>query len=456
MTAVSAGSLPRSSPSEQSVDAAGILAFLDAVAAAAMDLHSVMILRHGHVVAEGWWAPYRADRVHMLYSLSKSFTSTAVGIAASEGLLSLDDPVVKFFPDKVPAESSPYLHETTVRHLLSMASGHAEDTAGRLTGPDRVRSFLSIPADREPGTLFCYNQGCTHTLSAIITKLTGQRLLDYLRPRLFQPLGIEQAHWIQTDEGIDQGYSGLHVTTESVAKLGELYLRNGRWDGRQIVPQAYVAQATSKQIGNAGQGDNPDWQQGYGFQFWMSRNGAYRGDGAFGQFCVVIPHADAVVVCTANVSDMQAELDLIWRHLLPALTADAAADKTAEGQLAQRLRALSTAVIDARANPPDHEITFTRVGDAPPNLDGLTEIRVDGNRLTLHLDGAEHSLDLRPGRWVEGDLPGVGSGLPPVAAIGGWTTPDEFQADIVLVTTPHRLQLRARAGDNPTFRAGPT
>lgn len=452
---MTATSLPRSAPSEQGVDAAGILGFLNAVEAAGMDLHSLMILRHGQVVAEGWWAPYSADRVHMLYSLSKSFTSTAVGIAAAEGLLSLDDPVVEFFPDKVPSDPPPYLHMTRVRHLLAMASGHAEDTWRRVKGPDRVRAFFSIPAEQEPGTLFCYNQGCTYTLSAIIMKLTGQRLLEYLRPRLFEPLGIDQAHWIQTDEGIDQGFSGLHVTTESIAKLGQLYLQNGMWDGRQIVPAAYVAEASSKQIDNAQQQDNPDWQQGYGFQFWISRNGAYRGDGAYGQFCVIIPHADAVVACTANVTDMQGELDLIWQHLLPALSGDAGAAAAVENKLSERLRTLSTAVIDAGANPPDHEITFTRVGDAPPNLDRLTKIRVKGNRLTLHLGGREHSLELRPGRWVDGEVPGIGLGLPPVCAIGGWTAADEFQADIVFVTTPHRLQIRAHTGDNPTFEAGP-
>ena len=243
-------SLSRSAPSAQGVDANGVLAFLDAVDAAGVELHSLMLVRHGHVVTEGWWAPYRADDIQLLYSLSKSFTSTAIGMAQAEGLLSIDDAVIGFFPDKVPPGATSGLADLKVRHLLAMASGHAKDTWSALAegGPDIVRTFLSIPPDHEPGSYFCYNQGCTYTLSAIITRVTGQRLVDYLRPRLFDPLGIEQAHWVQTKEGIDQGFSGLHLTTESVAKLGQLYLQNGFWGGDQLVPESYVAQAHSKQV----------------------------------------------------------------------------------------------------------------------------------------------------------------------------------------------------------------
>jgi CubicO group peptidase (beta-lactamase class C family) len=440
-----------------------VLAFLDAVERDRLDLHSLMLVRHGHVVAEGWWAPYRADRVHLLYSLSKSFTSTAIGMAQAEGLLSIDDPVVSFFPDKVAVVASPYVTAMKVRHLLTMASGHAQDTLPALMegGPDIVRCFLSLPPDHEPGTFFCYNQGCTYTLSAIITRLTGQRLVDYLRPRLFDPLGIGQAQWLQSAEGNDLGFSGLHVQTESIAKLGQLYLQNGRWEGRRLVPESYVAQARSKQVDNSHHSESPDWQQGYGFQFWACRHDAYRGDGAFGQFCVVVPGADAVIACTAQVQDMQAEIDFIWEHLLPALCGDApldhAADHAAEERLAERLHGLSTAVIDARAASPGHEVSFSRAGDPAPYTERLLAVRVgpadDGARLTVVMEGAEHPFDLRPGRWTEGDLPGLHSPLATVAVTGGWTAADEFRADIVSVTSPHRLQLRARTGDKPTFEA---
>jgi hypothetical protein len=344
-----------------------------------------------------------------------------------------------------------------VRHLLAMASGHAEDTAPALTGPDKVRSFLSVPLDRPPGSLFCYNQGCTYTLSAIITKLTGQRLVSYLRPRLFDPLGITQAHWLQTDEGIDWGATGLHVATEPVAKLGQLYLRNGRWEGRQLVPESYVAQARRKQVDNSLASEAPDWQQGYGFQFWVCRHNAYRGDGAFGQFCVIVPGADAVIASTGQVRDMQAVLDLFWEHLLPALSGHAAVDNRADEHLAGRLDRMSTAVIDARADPPRHAVTFARSGELVPYTDGLSAVRVaptpDGTRLTVVMDGVGHSFDLQPGGWAEGELPGLHSSSARVAVTAGWTAADEFRADIVSLTSPHRLQLRAKTTDEPTVEA---
>ncbi len=337
-----------------------------------------MLVRHGHVVTEGWWAPYRADDIQLLYSLSKSFTSTAIGMAQAEGLLSIDDAVIGFFPDKVPPGATTGLADLKVRHLLAMASGHAKDTWSALAegGPDIVRTFLSIPPDHEPGSYFCYNQGCTYTLSAIITRVTGQRLVDYLRPRLFDPLGIEQAHWVQTKEGIDQGFSGLHLTTESVAKLGQLYLQNGFWGGDQLVPESYVAQAHSKQVDNSHQAGSPDWQQGYGFQFWVCRHRAYRGDGAFGQFCIVVPEADAVIACTAQVEDMQAEIDLIWQHLLPALSGAAAGDLAAEERLAERLLSLSTASVGSQAGGPGHEVVFKRAGEPAPRTNRLSSVQV--------------------------------------------------------------------------------
>jgi CubicO group peptidase (beta-lactamase class C family) len=437
-----------------------VLAFLDAADSAALDLHSLMLIRHGHVVAEGWWAPYRADRIHLLYSLSKSFTSTAIGMAEAEGLLSVDDPVVSFFPDKAPAGASSCATDMKVRHLLAMASGHAQDTWQALAngGPDIVRTFLAIPPDQEPGSLFCYNQGCTYTLSAIITRLTGQRLVEYLRPRLFDPLGIEQAYWLQTKEGIDQGYSGLHVVTESIAKLGQLYLQEGQWEGKQLVPQSYVAQARSKQVDNWDRAATPDWQQGYGFQFWLCRHDAYRGDGAFGQFCVVVPGLDAVIACTAQVHNMQAEINLFWEFLLPALSGQAPVDHAAEQPLVDRLQHLSTTVIDAQADPLGREVTFTRTGDLVPYTDRLSEIRVrpadGGTRLTVVMDGADHSFDLRPGGWAEGELPGLHSPLASVAVTGGWTTAEEFRADVVSLASPHRLQLRAKTAPEPTVEVG--
>lgn len=422
-----------------------------------MDLHSLMVLRHGHVVAEGWWAPYHRDDTQLLYSLSKSFTSSAVGIAEAEGLLSLDDPVASFFPDQLPEGPGPLLMGMKVRHLLAMASGHTRDTRPFLRGPDIVRSFLSLRPKREPGTYFCYNAGCTFTLSAIITKLTGQRLVDYLRPRLFGPLGIGTAFWDQAQPGIDQGFSGLYLRTEAVAKLGQLYLQDGRWDGAQVVPRAYVEQARSRQVDSAHHSGNPDWGQGYGFQFWLCRHNAFRGDGAFGQLCVVVPEAEAVIVCTAQVEDMQLQLDLMWQHLLPAVSGHAEGDRHADEALAARLAALSVPVPQYGLGLPKAPTTFTRAGEIVPYTEELSTIRAEqmgkAVRLTVLLGQQHSTFDLRPGQWERGKLLGVEEPLCSVAVTGGWGQNDELDVDIVFLSLPHRLQLRGRQRPKPEFEA---
>ena len=220
----------------------------------------------------------------MLYSLSKSFTSTAIGIAADEGRLGLDDKVISFFPDKVPAQPSENLARMRVRDLLCMGSGNHNDTLTPMkegTEPDWVKVFFAQPVEHEPGTFFKYNTGATYMLSAILQKATGQKVLDYLTPWLFEPLGIQNATWETSPQGIQTGGYGLKVRTRDIAALGQLYLRKGDWNGKRLLSEKWVGMASSKQISN---GDKPDsdWSQGYGFQFWRCQYNAFRGDGAFG------------------------------------------------------------------------------------------------------------------------------------------------------------------------------
>jgi CubicO group peptidase (beta-lactamase class C family) len=235
-------------------------------------MNSFMLVRHGHVIAEGWWAPYSAQDNHELYSLSKSFTSTAVGMAVAEGKLSIDDEVLKFFPDDAPAERSANLKAMRVRDLLTMSAGHQDETS---TAADKIsaKAFLAHPVPHKPGTHFKYNTPATFMLSAIVQKQTGQTVLDYLRPRLFEPLGITQPVWNTNWQGISLGGYGLSVRTEDIARFGQLYLQKGNWQGKQLIQREWVELATSRQVSN---GSNPrsDWDQGYGFQFWRCRNGA--------------------------------------------------------------------------------------------------------------------------------------------------------------------------------------
>ena len=228
--------------------------------------------------------------------------------------------MLKFFPPDAPADPSDNLKAMTVRDLLTMTCGH--DTEPKAAGgAPSVKQFLAHPVVYKPGTHFQYNTMGTYVLSAIVTKVTGQTVLDFLRPRLFEPLGIEDPVWDGSPEGNSLGGYGLHLRTEDIAKFGQLYLQHGKWHGKQLVPESWVEQATSKQVLNE-KSDHADigsdWQQGYGYQFWRCRHNAFRGDGAGGQFCVVLPDQDAVVAITAQTGDMQGELNAIWNKLFPA------------------------------------------------------------------------------------------------------------------------------------------
>ncbi len=323
-------SLPRSLPDQQGVSSAGIVNFIQVAEQRRFRLHSLMVVRHGHVVAEGWWAPYRADLKHSLYSLSKSITAMAVGMAVSERLLSIEDQVVSFFPEDLPADADNLLANLRVKHLLTMSTGHTLTDAEifpRLVGTPNdnwVRTFLALPIAHEPGTRFQYNTMATYMLGRIVQKQAKQTLMEYLTPRLFEPLGIEGADWEIDTQRNNVGGWGLRMRIEDIAKFGQLLLQNGVWNEKQVVSSAWVDAATQVQIVQPRPAtlkrpvEQDDWLQGYGYQLWGCRNGAYRADGACGQFCIVLPDEDAVIAVTAEQADIQAVLDEVWNHLLPA------------------------------------------------------------------------------------------------------------------------------------------
>ncbi|MFF4749033.1 serine hydrolase domain-containing protein [Streptomyces sp. NPDC002514] len=448
--------LPQSTPAAQGVDADGVRAFLDALEAAPdIAPHSLMILRHGHLVASGWWAPYAQDRLHLLYSLSKSFTATAAGLAAAEGLIRLDDPVISYFPEFEADITDPRSRAMLVRHVASMSSGHVAETLDRAQAIDReelVRGFLLVPPDRDPGTVFTYNQPATYTLAAIVQRVTGQSLIDYLRPRLFEPLGIGEAVWQRDRAGRDLGFSGLHSTTDAVLRLGQLYLQDGVWEGERLLPASWVAEATRPQVSNAdGSPGGTDWKQGYGLQFWMSRHG-YRGDGAYGQFCVVLPEHDAVIAITEETVQMQQVLDLIWEHLLPAFRpAPLSGREQTDAALAERLAGLALPPAAGKPAPAERAEEWATVEFTPGEPSArTTSVEVaagaDGTRLTLVEDGHRIELRLVENGWNVAEEP------VPTAVSGGWTDTGTLEADVIFLETPHRLTLTCSLPDR-TFTA---
>ena len=295
-------SLPRSTPEFQGISSSAIREYVEAADKNIDTMHSFMLVRHGCLIAAGWWKPEAADKPHLMWSLSKSFTSTAIGLAIEEGKLSLDDHVLKFFPADASPHPSDNLKAMTVRDLLTMTCGH-ETEPKEMDGHPSVKLFLEHPVPHQPGTHFQYNTMGTYVLSAILTKVTGLTTLDYLKPRLFEPLGIKDPEWASSPEGYSLGGYGLKLCTEDVAKFGQLYLQKGKWKGRKLVPEKWVELATAKHVSNDQESHaniGIDWKQGYGFQFWRCTHNAYRGDGAGGQFCIVIPDKDVVLALTAD------------------------------------------------------------------------------------------------------------------------------------------------------------
>ena len=323
------------------MSADALTALLDRLEASGSELHSLMVVRHGHVVAEGWWAPYSADRPHLLYSLTKSFTSIAVGIAIGDGLLALDDRVVDVLPDHVPADVSEQARRLTVHHLLSMTTGHRPDSlaeAWELEPDDLVKGFLRAAMPDAEGTRHDYDNATTFVLARMVERVTGRGLPELLDERLFGPMGIDHAEWDRVASGAAFGFHGLHLTTEAVAAFGELLLRGGVWDGRQLVPREWVELATRHHVDSVDfkddGSDDADFSCGYGYQFWRSRHG-YHGHGAFGQQCVVVPSHDLVVAVTAQ-GEAQEVFDALWECLLPGI--DDAGSARDDEHLAERLR----------------------------------------------------------------------------------------------------------------------
>ncbi len=430
------------------MDAQGVLALLDRLAARSVECHSIMVVRHGRVVAEGWWAPYSADRPHLLYSLTKSFTSIAVGFAVSDGLLRLDDRIADVLDDHVPAELSARARQLSVHHLLTMTTGHRDDTlaqAWELEPADLVKGFLRVPAPDPPGTRHAYNNSTTFVLARMVERVTGQSLPDLLHDRLFWPmgLGLDDAEWERVASGATFGFHGLHLRTEAVAAFGELLLRGGRWHGRQLIPADWIKRATTRQIGTLqfeDGGRSADWLCGYGYQFWMSRHG-YRGDGAMGQYCLVIGDHDLVVAMTSATDDLQAPLDAVWDCLLPAATGrgSTAADQV----LAERLRRLSLprATGDAGPGRSATAVIDASAGDAalPPGTTVTIEPAAGGWQVSFDTGPTTFSVDVGHGRWLESAPLGR-----PVVAAGAWQG-DAFVADLYVITSPSRVRLAVEA-----------
>jgi CubicO group peptidase (beta-lactamase class C family) len=463
--------LPRSTPEAEGISSQGVLDLVTALDSQINEVHSLMLVRHGKVVAEGWWAPYTASDLHSMYSVTKSFNGTAVGMAIDAGLLSVDDKVLKFFPDLNPANPDANLQQMTVKNMLTMSTGHAADTIDRMrAAPNNewTKAFLQLPVENPPGSAFVYNSGAAYMLGAIVQNLTGMTVEEYLTPRLFEPLGLDNRIWGKSPEGVNMGDGGLEITTEELAQFGLLYLQNGQWDGKQIVPPDWVTAATSKQISNGN--DNGNWNYGYGYQFWRSPVG-FRADGSLGQYSFVLPDQETVLAVTSgtdNNGGTNSLMNVVFQYLPKAITTEASlpVDAAAHDALAAKLTSLS--LITPQGQPSSSmmkDVSGSRYS-VPANSQGITALQFDFTSATPMLtiedaDGA-HAIPVGVGEWARGsttfkkhinelfDVPEQG-----IASIGAWTSDNTFRTRITFTDTPYSMiQVYTFDGDTVTADMG--
>lgn len=398
---------PRVSPESVGVPSQAVLDLLDELYRYGIEMHSFMLLRHGKVFAQGHWKPYNPQTPHAMFSFTKSLTSTAIGFAVQEGLLSLDNRLVDLFPDKLPEEPSENLQKCQVRHLLMMGCGHATEIPNLgQDDPDWIASFLHHPFVYEPGTHFLYNTAGTNLLAAILARKTGQTLTQFLKPRLFEPLGMGDVHCHALSDGTEMGGAGSYLTLDAMARFTQFVANKGVWEGRQLLNAEWFETATSKQIENRGPGwdGDPDWHAGYGFQFWRcSKPGVFRGDGAFGQYGVVLGPQDAVVVIQSASMRLQAVLTALWDKLLPAFSdSPLPEDPHAQHRLQKRLERLELNPKLGKRNPGAEASLHGAVYLPEGSIPGLYDLVAGGGhfsdvggklqRLEFHFQGDDARL----------------------------------------------------------------
>ncbi len=410
-------------------------------------MHSLMIARHGKVAVEGWWQPYEPERTHMLHSVTKAFTSTAVGIAVGEGLVDLDALVSTYFPERIEKFGSGNLSRMRVRHLLSQTSGHDRGVSGsvwRSIPTSWVDEFLKIPVPHEPGERFQYSSATSFMLSAIISRVTGMPMANYLRDRLFKPAGMTSLLWDAGPEGINPGGNGASATTSDILKLGLLYLNDGMWDGRRLLPAGWAAQAS------APTGSNP-----YGLHWWvLPGKPGYFAFGAFGQYIFVFPELDAVIATTAAVPGSISRPDvglppIIWQHLdsLFGVPGGAAVDD----HLRARQSGLTVSLLPNQVDEPVDAASLVGTFAVDANVDGVSSVSLEIDQdhciLTLMVHGEFHVIEAGvAGRYNKGttSMPGFGlhHGYEPellhVVATSGWVAPNVFRVACQYVETAFR------------------
>lgn len=441
--------LPRALPQDKGVDPQAVVDFLEAVQCDGLELHSFMLYRDGAVVTEAFWHPYAARRPHVQHSATKSWTATAIGLLIDDGQLALDDKVVGFFPQLCPPQVSDNLAAMTVEDLLTMRTGHRRGISGgdwRNVSSSWVAAFLNEPVDEAPGQSFIYSSASSFMLSAIVTQVTGKTVHQLLDERVLRHMGMDPLYWDLAPGGYNSGGNGLSCTSEDALKFGVLHLQRGGWQGRQLLSGEWVDAATCNQVDDVWMGEFDGKQylprdasnaagnrrEGYGYQWWMMRNGGYYASGVFGQQCIVLPAQNTVIVFTSGLRLGEKRLHAaLWEHLFPGLGRSAQAPEAAQAQLDAMLDGLRLPELEGASDSPAAAELAGRYR-MEPNEDQVAEIALafddDGCDFTLLDHRGSHQVRIGLRQPIESQTSITGNYLhhqyqpeqTPVVAHGRW------------------------------------
>ncbi|MBN2238809.1 MAG: serine hydrolase [Dehalococcoidales bacterium] len=458
--------LERVNPAEVGLSGNAILNYLEKLQACGTEMHGLMIARQGKICAEGWWKPYSPGLIHTLASLTKSYVVTAMGILVFEGRVSVDEKIIDILSEYMPEHISDNLRALTIHHMLCMGAGN--DTMQDRTRPGWLHDFFASDFANPPGSRFYYSGVITSVLGAVIRKKTSLGLMEYLKPRLFDKIGIDAGRlkWIEHPDGLEYGGGGLFARTEDNLRLGQLYLNGGIWNGERIISKEWVKAASSKQIDN--DNEKPaDNRVGYGYQMWMCRpSGVYRFDGAKGQFVIVVPRLDMVIAIN-QMSEQpvtQKTLDITWEYLEEAEGSD-----SGDARLAAMMKSLSLPRTESGGTPPQDRFTKDRtfqfdendislfpgdlrmlsyktplgieqIGFSEKRGEIIAEIRSDGRLFLLHisLDGIDRLSNFH----VADDLPEM------VYASGLWMDDNTLQVTLRYLETPFTVPVVIKRHQN--------
>lgn len=448
--------LLRDAPRAVGLDARAVEAFLDEAAAANLEIHSLMIHRRDRVVVEGWRWPYHAARPRMTHSFTKSITACAIGLAIDEGYFKLTDTVVSFFPDELPPVVDDKLKTMTVEDLLTMRTGHAAETSGavwRGIKTSWIAEFFKIPIVTQPGTTFVYTSAASYMLSAILTKTTGMTMHAFLKPRLLEPMGITGETWDVGPDGINPGGNGFTCTTANMLKFGVLHAQGGLWEGRRLLPAAWVAAATQRHGGN-----------NYGYHWVAAEDGLYYALGIFVQMAVVIPAAGATINLTCAIENSKLLLPILRKHLPGAFHDAPLEDAGTDARLSAHLAALAVSPKLSGASSPRAQDISGRTYRAAPNTLGITDLSFDftpGRCVFRLTDGdGTHTVTMGLTEWVESTtgIPGRdlhhGYALRGAVVVAGavWCDSDTLEMTWIFAETAFRDTVLCRfKGDTVTL-----